>query len=673
MNRSGVLVVLVVTLGLSCGEMPPSVDDGGVSTGGGRMGGGGGRTGGGGSSTGGGGGTSTGGGGGEQVDSGVGGGTGGGGTAQECEPEATRACCTTGTQTCTFVGMWGACSVTGSTETCNGVDDDCDGQVDEGINFTPGELADAGAQSDGGCSVGIGACERSGAVVCRATGGATCGATAATPGTETCNAVDDDCDGETDEGLQIACLADEDNDGYGSTANDTTQHCPDSTRASFGNCPVGFVAPSASTGVDCQPTDAMKYRRLLVRTDADNDGSCVQTEFSACVGAMAGSGVRESSSCRTADDCDDANAAGYQSALVRTDGDNDTYCVGATRSECIGATPGSGSRRVSECQTATDCDDTNASASQPVALRTDADDDTYCVGGTQMICASTTPAGMRSAATCMLNLDCDDNAAGRYQNLSVRVDSDNDGYCSSAAAITQCTGATPQPGYRLASACNVENDCDEVSNVRFRMVTMYPDADNDTHCVDVATPQCVGAVAVVNGYRTNDVCVDRTDCADNDNSKYRIVGMRTDMDGDGYCNGTGTTNLCVGTTAPTGYRFPVSCNATLDCRDSNANATANCVATVQSNQQSKYCGSQQATESFTFTYTCPVGFYAASAAAARQYSNCADGSCTCPGTSCPGNTGVAGVGPSSVSTSFTCEFAAVGHDDWKLNVTCNAF
>ena len=672
MNRSGVWVVLVVTMSLGCGEMPPVVDDGGTSTGGGRTGGGGGRTGGGGggSTTGGGDGTTGGGGGG--TGGGVGGGTGGGGTAQECEPQATRACCTTGTQTCLFTGLWGTCSVSGSTEICNGVDDDCDGEVDENIAFTPGELADAGAQPDGGCEVGVGACVRTGGLTCNASGAAACDVTAGTPDTERCNGIDDDCDGQTDEGLLIACVPDEDNDGYATNSN-SSQQCPDATRPTFGSCPRGFVAPSASAGVDCAPNDATKFRQLMVRTDADNDGSCVQPEFSACIGALSGAGVRETASCRNADDCDDADAAGYQTATIRTDADNDTYCTGAARSACIGAMPASGSRLASQCQTNADCDDNNPGATQNVALRTDADNDTYCVGGTQMLCVSSTPAGMRSAATCMLATDCDDNAAGRYQNLSVRTDADNDGYCSSAATFTQCTGASPQPGTRLATTCNLENDCDEATGARYRLVTMYPDADNDTHCVDTPTPQCVGAVAVVTGYRTNDVCVDRTDCADNDGSKYRMVGMRTDADGDGYCNGTGTTNLCVGTTAPTGYRFPVSCNATLDCRDTNPNATASCVTTVQSNQQSKYCGSQPATETFTFTYTCPTGFYAASAAASRQYSNCADGSCTCPGTSCPGNTGVGGVGPGSVSASFTCEFAAVGHDDWKLNVTCNAF
>ncbi|MGV3625096.1 MAG: MopE-related protein, partial [Archangium sp.] len=196
MTRSGVLAVLAVAVGLGCGEMPP-VNDGGSSTGGGRTdaGSGGGRTGGGSA----GGGTNTGGGGGGEVGGGEGGGAGGGGTTTECTPDATRACCTTGMQTCDGSGRWGACSITGTIEVCNGVDDDCDGQVDENIAFTPGELADAGALPDGGCEVGVGACLRNGGLTCNASGAAACNVTAGTPGTESCNGVDDDCDGQVDE------------------------------------------------------------------------------------------------------------------------------------------------------------------------------------------------------------------------------------------------------------------------------------------------------------------------------------------------------------------------------------------------------------------------------------------------------------------------------------------
>ena len=71
-------------------------------------------------------------------------------------------------------------------ETCNAVDDDCDGMVDEG---DPGGGATCGS-SVGECTMGVEACV-GGAIVCM-------GSTE--PTTELCNGLDDDCDGTVDQG-----------------------------------------------------------------------------------------------------------------------------------------------------------------------------------------------------------------------------------------------------------------------------------------------------------------------------------------------------------------------------------------------------------------------------------------------------------------------------------------
>lgn len=75
----------------------------------------------------------------------------------------------------------------GSSETCNNLDDDCDGAVDEGIPSTP-------------TSCGTGACQANGTSSC-VNGVFVNSCTPGPSSPETCNGVDDDCDGSTDEGL----------------------------------------------------------------------------------------------------------------------------------------------------------------------------------------------------------------------------------------------------------------------------------------------------------------------------------------------------------------------------------------------------------------------------------------------------------------------------------------
>ncbi|MCB9642230.1 MAG: SH3 domain-containing protein [Myxococcales bacterium] len=161
-----------------------------------------------------------------------------GGPPPECSAGQTRACytgpsgtkgvgiCKEGTQGCSS-GKWGSCSgeVKPGKESCNGKDDDCDSKVDEG---NPGG---GGNCTDKGCT-GAELCEN-GKIVCRTTGGGS---------TETCDGIDNDCNGQIDDGVTRPCYSGPPNTNGVGRCKGGTQSC---TLGKWGAC-TDEILPGAT-------------------------------------------------------------------------------------------------------------------------------------------------------------------------------------------------------------------------------------------------------------------------------------------------------------------------------------------------------------------------------------------------------------------------------------------
>ncbi len=99
-------------------------------------------------------------------------------------------CAVQGRSVCTDDGLQVRCEAETrppEAESCNQLDDDCDGLIDEG--FDVGTV----------CHDGEGRCRQAGVWSCAGDGSTRCDAVALEPSSERCNEVDDDCDGLVDE------------------------------------------------------------------------------------------------------------------------------------------------------------------------------------------------------------------------------------------------------------------------------------------------------------------------------------------------------------------------------------------------------------------------------------------------------------------------------------------
>jgi hypothetical protein len=184
-------------------------------------------------------------------------------------------------------------STTASTEVCNGLDDDCDGLVDEGLETA----CYGGAPS----TRGVGVC-RDGVRACVQNPDGSWGLSACAgevlPAEEVCNALDDDCDGQADESLQQACYFGPPGslDANGVPRGVCKPGLQTCSAGSWGTCRV--CAPG-ETAADCQilpaPEEICSEGGAPSTLDDDCDGQvnescgCTPGQTQVCYGGPAGS------------------------------------------------------------------------------------------------------------------------------------------------------------------------------------------------------------------------------------------------------------------------------------------------------------------------------------------------------------------------------------------------
>ena len=244
-------------------------------------------------------------------------------------------CAATGKYT---AGVGGDCNDNDSatnpsaSESCNGNDDDCDGEVDElgssncALFYLDGDGDDYGVNGDTQCLCAA-------ATPYRAVAGGDCddGDGTVYPGaSEACNGEDDNCNGQTDEAGAVGCsifYKDLDDDDYGVTA-DTQCLCAESGlyRATVGgDCQDGDgnIHPGAEEICNNKDDDCNNETDEEGATNCnlyyfDNDGDSFGTGQSKCLCSAEGK-----YSAGTPGDCDDCDGSVFPGALEVCNGHDD--------------------------------------------------------------------------------------------------------------------------------------------------------------------------------------------------------------------------------------------------------------------------------------------------------------------------------------------------------------
>jgi hypothetical protein len=431
---------------------------------------------------------------------------------------------------------------------CNGEDDDCDDEVDED---TPKSLWYHDGDDDGyGFGAGKEVCDKptvDGPWVqngddCDDTDGAV-----APDQSETCNGVDDDCDGGIDEGKTfVDYYPDADEDGFGdidATAEEAVNACAK---------PLGGYATSRT---DCDDDNDLAHPNALETCGGKIDLNCDGLVL-ACTGTDDdGDGFCEATSCSdltTPGDCNDADPLQFPHAPEQCN-DEDDDCDGFADEGLSPDLDGDGYFGVGACTLAgDDCHDLVGSV-HPGALEQCNGLDDDCDGDIdEGLFIDADGDGWPGEGSCGVSVfDCDDDDDSRNPGLAEIVGNDWDEDCD-GLDLDHGSLDDDDDGYCEATICldgSQPGDCDDT------VAAVNPDALEVLNGVD---DNCDGEIdelssvdADGDGYSPSDGDCDDTNeefyprptdeiCDGLDTNCSGFVGAsEADVDGDGLrpCEG----------------------------------------------------------------------------------------------------------------------------------------
>ena len=418
-----------------------------------------------------------------------------------------------------------------ASEVCDGVDNDCDGTVDndDAVDATTW-YADVDGDGYGGYAYRVTACTVPSGYVDNSNDCDDTEALAWRGAAEVCDGADNDCDGTVDNDDATDATtwyADADADGYGDVGTTTTA-C---------SMPSGFVA----NATDCDDTEALAWRGAAEVCDgADND----------CDGTVDNNDAVDATTWYADKDTD-----GYGDASVATTACSMPTGYVADANDCDDTEALAWRGAAEVCDGAdNDCDGTvdNDDATDATTWYADSDTDGYGDASANTTACSM-PSGYVANAT-----DCDDTEALAWTGASEVCDGvdndcdgtvdnddavdattwyadvDDDGYGGSAYSVTACTVPS---GY-----VDNSDDCDDTEPLAWTGASEVCDgADND----------CDGTV-------------------DNDDADGTST-WHADTDGDGFTDADSSTTACE---PPSGY---ADASAEPDCDDEDASVNPGAV------------------------------------------------------------------------------------------------